>query len=63
MKQEVQELKAFVFCVVTVNDEPTKPGFKRKISVKLKDGICAESRLKLWFESDCPETNFEANTS
>ena len=52
-KKGVQELQAFAFCVVTVNDEHAKPRFKRKlIAVKFKDGICTESRLKIWFESD-----------
>ena len=31
VKQEDQGLKAFAFCVVTVDNEPTKPRFKRKI--------------------------------
>ena len=29
--QGVWELQAFAFCVVTVNDEHTKPRFKRKL--------------------------------
>ena len=29
-KQGVQELKAFAFCVITVNDKRTEPRFKRK---------------------------------
>ena len=32
IKQEVQGLQAFTFSVVTVNDEHTKPRFKRKRS-------------------------------
>ena len=30
MKQEVQGLQAFAFCVVAVNDEHTIPRFKRR---------------------------------
>ena len=30
LKQGVQELKAFAFCVITVNDKRTEPRFKRK---------------------------------
>ena len=53
MQQWVQGLQAFIFCVVAVNDEHTKPRFKSKaLGVKFKDGICAEICLKLWFESD-----------
>ena len=33
IKQEVQGLQTFAFCIVTVNDEQTKPSFKRKIRV------------------------------
>ena len=30
-----QELQPFVFCTVTVNDEHTKPSFKRKLRGKI----------------------------
>ena len=30
MKQEVQGLQAFAFCVVTINDKHTIPRFKRR---------------------------------
>ena len=44
-KQGVQGMQAFAFCVVTVNDEHTKPRFKRKlIELKFKYGICTELR-------------------
>ena len=44
-KQGVQGMQAFAFCVVTINDEHTKPRFKRKlIELKFKDGICTELR-------------------
>ena len=51
-RQEVQELQAFAFCVVTVTDKYKNPRFKKKLGVKSKDGTCAELCLKLWFESD-----------
>ena len=51
-KQGVQELQEFAFCVETVNDKHTEPRFKRKRRVEYKDDICAESCLKLWFESN-----------
>ena len=53
-QQEVQGLQAFVFSVVTVNDEQTKPmtDLKESVGVKFKEGICAELCLKLWFKSD-----------
>lgn len=35
-KQQVQELKALAFFVITVNDEQTKPTFKRKLRIKLR---------------------------
>ena len=44
--------RQYPFCVVTVNDEHTKPTFKRKRRVKYKDDISVELCLKLWFESD-----------
>ena len=31
LRQGVQGLQAFAFCLVTVNDEHTKPRFKRKL--------------------------------
>ena len=31
VSQEVQGLQAFAFCVVTLNDENTKPKFKKKL--------------------------------
>ena len=37
--QEVQGLQAIAFSVATVNDEHTKPRFKRKLEVKFKKGI------------------------
>ena len=49
-KQGVQGLKAFPFCVVTVNGDHPKPRFKRKRRVKYNDDICAELCLKLRFE-------------
>ena len=55
-KQEVQGLQAFVFSVVTVNDEHTKLRFKRKrrgMRWAYALGVCAELYLKPWFESDC----------
>ena len=45
-------LKAFTFCVVTVNQEHTKSSYKRKLMVKFKDSICTKLCLKLWFESE-----------
>ena len=51
-KQGIQGVQAFTFCVVNVNNEHTKPRFKRKIEVKSKDDICAKLCLKLWFESE-----------
>ena len=39
-EQGAQGLKAFAFCEVTLNDEHTKPRFKRKRRGKYKDGIC-----------------------
>ena len=52
-KQGVQALRAFAFCVLTVNDVPTKQTqVQKKTEVKHKAGIGAELRLKLQFESD-----------
>ena len=34
-KQEVQELEAFAFCVINVNDEHAKPKSKRKLRFRL----------------------------
>ena len=39
------------FFLVTVNDKHMERRFKRTSRVKYKDDICAELRLKLWFES------------
>ena len=39
------------FCVVTVNNEHTKPRFK-SVGVKYIDSIYAKFFLKVWFESD-----------
>ena len=46
MQQGVQRLQAFAFCVVTVNNEHTKPRFKKSLGLKFKDGKIAESVLK-----------------
>ena len=46
LKQGVQGIKAFAFCILTVNDE-AKLGSKQSIEVKYKDGICAKLCLKL----------------
>ena len=46
-EQEVHGLHAFAFPVVTVNDEHAKSRFKRKLSVKFKEGICVKLSLKL----------------
>ena len=53
-EQKVQGLQAIAFSVVTVNDEHTKPTIclKESVGVRFKEGICAESCLTLWFESD-----------
>ena len=52
-EQGVQELRAFAFCVVTVNAKHTKPiRSKGSLGVKYKDDICTELCLKIWFESD-----------
>ena len=37
IKHGVQGLQAFAFCIVTVNDEDTKP--RESLEVKLKDGL------------------------
>ena len=48
-KQGVQALRAFAFCVLTVNDVHAKQTqVQKKTEVKYK----AELRLKLQFESD-----------
>ena len=47
-QQQVQGLQKLAFSVVTVNDEHTK----ENRGVKFKESVCAELRLKLWFESD-----------
>ena len=51
-EQGAQWLQTFAFCVLTVNDEHTKPRFKRKPWVKYQDGMCAKLCLKLWFKCD-----------
>ena len=43
LKQGVQGLQAFAFCLLTVNDEHAK----QSVGVKYKDGICAELCLKI----------------
>ena len=77
MEQGVQGLQVFAFRILTVKDEHPKPRFKRKRSVKYKDGLCVKLCLKLWFESDwyfcnitvlgfesnSPETKFQTITS
>ena len=45
-------MQAFIFSVVTVNDEHENLDWKESLGVKFKDDICVEVCLKLWFESD-----------
>ena len=53
MNREPKDYKHFPFCVVTLNDQHTKPRFKNKlVQVKFKECMCTELCLKLWFESD-----------
>ena len=51
-KQGVQELQAFAFCVVTINNNHANLGSRGSIGVKYKDDICGKLSLQLWFESD-----------
>ena len=49
--QELKELQAFDFCVVTVDDKDTRLKERKIGIIKFKIGICAELCLKLWFDS------------
>ena len=44
--------QTFVFSVVTIDNERTKPRFEKNVGVKFKEAICAKLCLKPWFESD-----------
>ena len=51
-KQDIQGLQAFFFLSQRLVINIRNVGSKESLGVKFKEGICAKSCVKLWFESN-----------